>query len=434
METISETLNRSDRCSKHLAERIFNVAFIVLALLAATFQVVLAQDPRIPNPGTDGNFPDMQVDGDRVKILKGAEGTPGQGKFRILLDSDSSWWKMLRVIDKNGGIHDIAQEDGAYYVGHGNISYTDNRNASIEIDLKDLNEFFKIQFWKGKALNVHTYIVSETFRAKDFEGWEVTFNWRDGLEDGYSDKYEDPTAPINEWLTVDGKKISIVSAPGGTADHATIKFNTDVAWWTGVKTLTRSGKAGTRHYEKAWLIEKVDGKYNPATRTMVLPIDLLPKEVKLEFWTAKALGVHTHMATRKVIRERFDGRVVTINWGSPPAAAINETVKIDGKSATILSSDIGTKGNVTIKFQTGLDWWTAIKFFDRAGKAKLITRVNGKYNPATSTVTIPISSLPGNTKFEFWTAKAFGVHTHMTSRSFATERLDGRTITINWPK
>jgi len=430
MTTISETLNRS---IKRLVERISNIVFLLVTLVTATSQIASAQSARIPNPGSDGNFRDMQVDGDRIKILLGAGGV-APGKFRLMLDSESSWWKMLRVIGKSGMIYDIAQEDGRYFVGHGNWASVQTRNASLEIDLKDLNEFVTIQFWKGKTLGVHTYIMSETFRAKDLEGWEVTFHWRDGLEDGYSDQYEDPSAPINESLTVDGKEVTIVSAPGGTANYATIKFNTDVPWWTGVKTLTRSGKTGTSFYEKAWLIEKVDGKYNPATRTMVLPINLLPKEVKLEFWTAKALGVHTHMATKKVIRERFDGRVVTINWGSPPATALNETVKIEGKNASIISSNTGRPGFVTIKFQTGLAWWTAIKFFDRAGKAKLITRANGKYSPANSTLIVPISSLPGNTKFEFWTAKAFGVHTHMTSRSFATERLDGRTITINWPK
>lgn len=225
---------------------------------------------------------------------------------------------------------------------------------------------------------------------------------------------------------INGSGVTIVSSTGGAAGQATIKFNTDVAWWTGVKVFERTGKA--------WLIEKVEGKYNPAHRTIRLRISSLPKEVKLEFWTAKGLGVHTHMATKKVIRERFDGRVVTINWGSPPATAINETVKIDGKNATIVSSNTGRTGFVTIKFQTDLTWWTAIKLFDRAGRAKLITKVNGKYSPANRTLTIPTSSLPGNTKFEFWTAKAFGVQTHMTSRSFATERLDGRTITINWPR
>jgi hypothetical protein len=425
MKTSSAKTKNIDRSTKRLAERICKPVLIAMAFLI-TYQAVLAQAPRIPVPGADGNFSDMQVDGDRIRVLKA--GSISQGKFRILLDSDSSWWKMLRVIDKNGLVYSIAQQNGRLSVMIGNETrmFVPNGNSSLEIELTNLDEFVKIQFWKAKFLGAHTYITSETFRARDLEGAEVTFNWRDGLEDGYSDQYEDATAPINESLTIDGSGVTIVSSTGGTAGQATIKFNTAVAWWTGVKTFERTGKA--------WLIEKVEGKYNPAHRTIRLPISSLPKEVKLELWTAKTFGVHTHMATKKVIRERFDGRVVTINWGPPPATAINETVMIDGKNATIVSSNTGKTGFVTIKFQTYLAWWTAIKFFDRAGRAKLITKVNGKYSPANRSLTIPIGSLPGNTKFEFWTAKAFGIQTHMTSRSFATERLDGRTITINWPR
>lgn len=339
--------------------------------------------------------------------------------------------------DRHGVFHIIEQENGRFrarrkYPGKAALfnDWSDIEQL-IEIPIGDLtagvtDDTFKIEFWKSKFLGTHTQVMTETFRLRDFLGYDVTFNWRDGLEGGYSDQYEDPTAPIDESLTVDGRKVTIVSAPGGTADHATIKFNTDVAWWAGVKTFDRTGKG--------WLIEKVEGKYNPATRTISQPIDSPPKEVKLEFWTAKALGVHTHMATKKVIRERFDGRVVTINWGASPATAINKTVKIEGKNATIISSNTGRPGFVTIKFQTGLAWWTGIKFFDRAGKAKLITKANGKYSPENSTLTVPISSLPGNTKFGSGPQRRSAFTPHMTSRSFATERLDGRTITINWPK
>jgi hypothetical protein len=58
----------------------------------------------------------------------------------------------------------------------------------------------------------------------------------------------------------------------------------------------------------------VNGVYNPGDGTLVMPISAFPSEINIEFWTAKFLGVHTHMASRKLIRERFDGRVVTIIW------------------------------------------------------------------------------------------------------------------------
>jgi hypothetical protein len=109
-------------------------------------------------------------------------------------------------------------------------------------------------------------------------------------------------------------------------------------------------------------------------------------------------------------------------------------VKIEGKNVSIRSSDNGTRGYATIKFQTTVDWWTAVKVFDRSGRAKLIQKVNGKYNPGNGTLLIPISAFPSEINIEFWTAKLFGVHTHMASKKLIRERFDGRTVTINWPK
>jgi hypothetical protein len=348
-----------------------------------------------------------------VKILPTEGGKPG--KVQIKLDADGTWWKMLRVFDKNGRANYIEQEGGRYL----------NNKDVIEIDSRNLDSTFKLEFWKAKLLGVHTYLMTEVYRKQDFEGRAVKFIWKQGLEGPDSDLAPDPTAPIAETVKIEGKNVAIRSSDEGRKGYATIKFQTDVDWWTAVKIFDRSGKAR--------LIEKVNGRYNPPTQTLVMPISAFPSEINLEFWTAKAFGVHTHLASKKLTRERFDGRTVTISWGNP-VAPINETVKIEGKSVTIRSSDDGAKGYVTLKFQTTVDWWTAIKVFDRSGKAALIQKENGRYNPPTQTLVIPISAFSSNINLEFWTAKAFGIHTHMASKVLTSERFDGRTVTINWPK
>jgi hypothetical protein len=124
---------------------------------------------------------------------------------------------------------------------------------------------------------------------------------------------------------------------------------------------------------------------------------------------------------------------VTIHWGKP-AAPINETFKIEGKNATIVSAENGTAGFVTIVFNTNKDWWTAVKFFDRNGSAKLIERENGKYKSGIKTLKIPISSFSTNITLEFWTAKLFGAHTKMANKVITSERFDGRIVTITWNK
>ena len=397
--------------SKSLIVRIANAVFIAAALFAVTSQFAMAQAPHVPAPGTAG-FSDIQVDGDRVKILTAA-GSPG--KIKIKVSADGSWWKMLRVYDKNNRANWIEQEDGLYV----------NKKDVIEIDSSALNDTFKLEFWKAKLFGVHTHIMNETYRKLDFDGKIITFVWREGLEDEDSDLSEDVRTFINETLTIDGKEVTIKSEDKGKAGSTTIKFRTDVDWWTAIKLFDRNGK------EK--LIQKDNGSYNPPSGDLTIPISSLPSEVTLEFWTGKLLGVHTHMTSKKLIRERFDGRTITISWGAP-AKVIDETVKIDGKTVTIKSSDTGTTGYVTIKFTTSLAWWTAVKFFDKNGKAKQIQKVDGKYNPTTNTLKLPISSFGSNITLEFWTAKAFGVHTHMTSKVITSERFNGRIVTINWPK
>jgi hypothetical protein len=410
METFSQVQDRKGR----LAVRIPHAVVMLTAFFAAMFQMAPAQAPRIPTPGPGGVFCDAQFDGDRVKILSATTGGVPK-KVRIKLDADGSWWRMLRIFDRNGRPNYVEQENGRYL----------NNKDVIEIDFRDLDERFKLEFWKAKAFGTHTHIASEIYRKEDFLGRQVTFVWREGLESPDSDFSADPTWPLNETLKIDGKNVTIKSSPGGRAGYAKIRFQTDVDWWTALKFFDRNGVTKQ--------IEKNEGRYQPAAKEIEIPLASLPSELKLEFWTAKLFGVRTHMATRKLLRERFAGRLVTVTWGTP-AAPINETVTIEGKRVTIKSTDNGTSGSATFIFQTTLDWWTALKFFDRNGSAKLIEKENGRYRPTTRTVTIPISSLPATTNLEFWTAKTFGIHTHMATKALTSERFDGRTITINWPK
>ncbi|MEZ5429301.1 MAG: hypothetical protein R2747_23840 [Pyrinomonadaceae bacterium] len=390
------------------------IVFLAAVFLGANISLIKAQSPKIPTPGSNGNFGDIQVDGDRIKIQTIQTGGK-PGKLQIKIDADGAWWKMLRVIDKNGNANYIEQQDGRLL----------NNQKVIEIDANNLNATFKLEFWKAKLFGIHTYIMSEIYRKQDFEGRIIKFIWKEGLEGDDSDLTSDLTAPINETLKIEGKPVTIRSTDDGRAGYATIKFQTDADWWTAVKMFERNGS------EK--LIEKTDGRYKPGNRTLQMPISQFPSEIKLEFWTAKFLGVHTYMAGKKLNRERFDGRTVTITWGRP-TAPINESVKIEGKAVTIRSTDSGTKGYVTIKFNTNLDWWTALRMIDRNGRAKLIQKENGRYNPGTQTLKIPVGDFSSNINLELWTAKAFGIHTFMAAKAISAERFDGRIVTINWYK
>lgn len=260
--------------------------FSLLILLNISFAIGQVA-PRIPSADTTGNFQDMQVDGDRVKIYSTTAGGIS-GKVQIKLDADGNWWRMLRLIDKNGNHKNIEQENGGYV----------NRKDVIELNANELGNTFKLEFWKAKFLGVHTHMLTEIFRKEDFSGRVVTFIWQEGLEDKDSDHSKTVTAPINETMRADGKTLTINSTNNGRNGYATIVLQSNIDWWTAVKLFDRSNEAK--------LIEK--------NKTLVIPISQLKSEISLEFWTAKMFGVHTHISSKKLLRDRFDGRIVTITW------------------------------------------------------------------------------------------------------------------------
>lgn len=210
MKTISVTVNRCEGCKKRLAECIFSIAIVLVALIT-TSQIALGQAPRIPTPGTDGNFGDTQIDGDRVKIhrkeIRRTDNLFYNVKIHIKLEADSPGWKMIRIFTRDGSAYSLEQEKGRYKLTIGHPDYPfrpvvdktspNNNETFIDAQTSNFGDTFKVEFWKAKFLGVHTHVATEIYRTEDFDGWETTFNWRDGLEGGYSDQYEDPTAPIN---------------------------------------------------------------------------------------------------------------------------------------------------------------------------------------------------------------------------------------------
>lgn len=278
--------------------RTTTLVVIATAFLAVTFQSAITQTPRISTPGDGGTFGDIDVDGDRVQIRRVASRFPG--RIHIKLNSDNEWWKMLRVIDRNGLSYSVEQMNGRYRTEAGN----QRKMSSISIDSKDLGDTFKLEFWKAKFLGVTTYIRSETYRKQDFVGRVVTFNWREGLNE--TGQNGDPLAPINEALTIDEKRVTIRSSDNVAKGSVKLVFRTGLDWWTALKFIPRDGKARS--------ITKVDGKYAPANNSLTIPISLLKPTTTLEFWTAKAFGVHTRMSSKSIARERLDGRTVVIDW------------------------------------------------------------------------------------------------------------------------
>jgi hypothetical protein len=133
----------------------------------------------------------------------------------------------------------------------------------------------------------------------------------------------------------------------------------------------------------------------------------------------------------------FTGLVGTAAVSSPdtatPNAPILESFRIENGRAEVRSSDNGQSGYTTIAFQTNLDWWTAIVIRDTTGRFAEVGKVEGRYYNANA-VRIPIAMLPSQAAIEFWTAKSFGIHKQLVVMKYRRERLNGRTVVVNWQK
>ena len=396
--------NKNTVSARNFLRTIIFSMFLLLNVSFAIGQVA----PRIPSADANGNFGDIQVDGDRVKIVS-QPGTPG--KIQIKLDADSSWWHSLNVKTKNGTNVYVEQHYGGFL----------NGKDVIEINGSDLNNTFSLDFWKAKFLGVHTHVMSETFRKRDFLGRSVKFVWQEGLA---SDSVNYSLKPINDTMTVNGQKLTIKSSENGRKGYATIKFQTAISSRTSLNFYDRSGTGK--------MITKDSGRYNPATKTLQIPLKQLKSTIELEFWTAKFLGVQTKMGSRKLFRERFDGRTITILWGKA-VEPINYRLKVDGTFATIKSTEKGTPGYATIVFKTNKPGWTALSFKNRNNTYRTISRQGG-YTPRSGFIKIPIKDLPSTVSLEFWTAKFLGIHTYMGNKLIANDRFDGRVVTITWNK
>lgn len=275
------TMNRIG--TNHYRSKLCIVTLLAVFLMA-TVPGAVAQRSRTKD------LPNIYVDGDLVQVLEARRGGE-PGLIKIKLDADGTWWKMLKVNDRNL----IEQENGTYLRG----------KDTIVINSSDLGDTFKLEFWKAKLLGVHTHMKTETYRTEDFEGRLVRFVWKEGVPD--TDPAEGRRLPhINERVNIEGKNVTIQSADGGSPQYATIVFNTNLDWWTAIKVFDRFGNGK--------LIERENSRYRPGDRTLRIPINDLSSDIRIEFWTAKLLGVHTHMATKQLSRDQFKGRTVTINW------------------------------------------------------------------------------------------------------------------------
>ncbi len=251
-------------------------------------------------------------------------------------------------------------------------------------------------------------------------------------------------AEITPRFQVDGDRLTMHVA-GGVPDKVRIALSEDGAdWWRAIQVVDKNGAK--------MMIERQEGL---ASTSNVLQLDKsrFGSEFKIEFWKAKFLGVHTYMTSETYRLNDFLGKTITFTWyegipknddGKPrpvDSTPINDTLKIDVanevtvKTADNLKDGKLERGAIKINMNTakGITWWRAIKVFDSRGNVMLIEKQVGKYLTSDA-IEIDRGRLASTVKIELWKAKFAGVHTHMKTLTYDSERLNGRTLTISWDK
>ncbi len=241
---------------------------------------------------------------------------------------------------------------------------------------------------------------------------------------------------------VDGDRVTMTVA-NGVAKKVRISLSENGAdWWRGIKVIDKNGNK--------MLLERQEGL---ASSTNVLQLDRgrFDSTIKIEFWKAKLFGAHTYMTSETYNLNDFLGKTVTFTWyeGLPKndngqatpvnSNPIDQSVTIDGnKSVTLKTTDNLRggqldRGTVKIRMDTAasLTWWKGVKVVDSRGNQLWIEKQDKKYS-TSDTIEVDRGRFGRTIKIELWVAKAFGVHTYMKTVTLDTERLNGRTLAIEY--
>lgn len=167
----------------------------------------------------------LTVEGNRVTIESADDGTPGRARVRF--GTTMNWWTAIYLLDRQGRKHGLSKQDGVYSPA----------GQWLNLPLTQFPPEIVIEFWTAKTLGVHTYMTRVKFAKERFDGRTVTVSWLDFDSDRPFDG-----GPINERVKVDQNDVTLRSAEGGRAGHATVKFNTSKEWWTAIYVVDRDGR------------------------------------------------------------------------------------------------------------------------------------------------------------------------------------------------
>jgi hypothetical protein len=106
----------------------------------------------------------------------------------------------------------------------------------------------------------------------------------------------------------DGDKVYFYASPGQEgAITIALRSGAGVTWWKGVKVF------GSDTGDAIGLVETQDQSHGPNVVSVNMDA-FTPGEARLEFWKAKAFGVHTDVMHYFLQPEEYVGQTLNFSW------------------------------------------------------------------------------------------------------------------------
>ena|SRR6516162_4099593 len=86
-----------------------------------------------------------------------------------------------------------------------------------------------------------------------------------------------------------------------------LRSGPEIFWWKGIKVF------GNDSSIELGLLETENRAHGPSTVTLTVA-EFTPGQARLEFWKAKAFGVHTDMIHYTFEPEQFAGKTLNFSW------------------------------------------------------------------------------------------------------------------------
>src|SRR5262245_27102822 len=119
------------------------------------------------------------------------------------------------------------------------------------------------------------------------------------------------TVSVNDSFTVDGNNvITTVQDPTAPVPATAVQFSFQTApnirWWKAIKIINASN-------QMVGLLANEEQDHGPEL-SQQLAFDQFGEQIKVEIWKAKALGIHTHVATVFFKTSDCSGKLTILTW------------------------------------------------------------------------------------------------------------------------